>query len=304
MSRVFVAGLINLETTLAIDGFPLPYFPCHYPFFGIETTVSGVGFNISKALTTLGNQVQFASLIGQDGNGELARQALEKDGIANDIVLSTLAQTAQSVILYDPAGKREIHVDLKDIQEQSFPLDLAKNAIENSDLAVICNINFARPLLELAKQAGKPVATDVHALSDLDDAYNRDYMQAADILFLSDESLPEPPEVVVPMLMDRYAAEIVVIGLGAEGAVMAVRSDCFIGWFPAVQTRPVVNTIGAGDALFSAFLDRYMRTHDPYNAIKAATVFASYKIGERGAAEGYMTAEQLDDWIEKLEQEK
>jgi sugar/nucleoside kinase (ribokinase family) len=304
MSRVFVAGLINLETTLAIDGFPLPYFPCHYPFFGIKTTVSGVGYNVSKALTTLGNQIQFASLIGQDGNGELARQALVEDGVADDIVLSALAQTAQSVILYDPAGKREIHVDLKDIQEQSFPLDLAKNAIENSDLAVICNINFARPLLGLAKQAGKPIATDVHALSDLEDAYNQDYMQAAEILFLSDETLPEPPENVLPMLMDRTSAEIVVIGLGAEGAVMAVRSDTHIEWFPAVQTRPVVNSIGAGDALFSAFLDRYLRTHDPYRSIRAAMVFASYKIGAKGAAEGFLTAEELERWTEKLDLEK
>ena len=54
MSRFFVAGLINLETTLAIDGFPLAYFPARYPFFGIQTTVSGVGYNLAKALHTPG----------------------------------------------------------------------------------------------------------------------------------------------------------------------------------------------------------------------------------------------------------
>jgi sugar/nucleoside kinase (ribokinase family) len=304
MSRFFVAGLINLETTVAVDGFPLPYFPCHYPFLGIKTTVSGVGYNLSKALTTLGNQVDFASLIGQDDNGWLARKALRDDGISEQLVLSALEQTAQSVILYDPTGKREIHVDLKDIQDQVYPSEPARAGIEACDLAVISNVNFARPLLEVTKKAGKPIATDVHALSDLEDEYNRDYMQAADILFLSDESLPESPESVLPKLMDRTAAEIVVIGLGAEGAVMAVRSDTHIEWFPAVQTRPAVNTIGAGDALFSAFLDRYMQTRDPYTSIRAAMVFASYKIGEKGAAEGFLTADQLDQWVKKLEMEK
>ena len=59
MSRFFVAGLINLETTLAVDGFPLPYFPVRYPFFGIQTTVSGVGYNITKAPEHAGQSGRF-----------------------------------------------------------------------------------------------------------------------------------------------------------------------------------------------------------------------------------------------------
>ena len=301
MSQIFVAGLINLETTLAVEGFPLSYFPDRYPFFGIQTTVSGVGYNLSKALTTLGNRVDFASLVGRDGNGKLVFDALKADGIRHEGVLAELDETAQSVILYDPQGQRQIHVDLKDIQERGYPLDVARTAIAECDLAVICNINFARPLLEIAQSVGKPIATDVHALADLDDAYNRDYMQAAQILFLSDERLPEPPETVIATLMDKYSAEIVVIGLGAKGAVMAVRSDVYIGWFPAVRTRSVVNTIGAGDALFSAFLDRYLRTKDPYTSIKVASVFASYKIGEKGAAQGFLSGPELDRLVQQVD---
>ena len=300
MSRFFVAGLINLETTLAIDGFPLPYFPVRYPFFGIQTTVSGVGYNLAKALTALGNQVDFASLIGGDDNGDLVRKALKADRISDKLILSSVDETAQSAILYDPQGKRQIHTDLKDIQDQAYPLDKAIKAIAQADLAMICNINFARPLLKAAQDAGKWIATDVHALSSLEDDYNRDYLQAADILFLSDESLPDSPERTARKILKQYKTRIVVIGLGAEGALMGVRRDGFIGRFPAVQTREVVNTIGAGDALFSAFIDRFQRTKDPYLAIRQAMVFASYKIGEKGAAEGFLTAEGLDCWVEKL----
>lgn len=298
--RIFVAGLINLETTLAVDGFPVPYFPARYPFFGIQTTVSGVGYNIAKALTTLGQSVQFASLIGKDDNADLVRKALHGDGISDELVLSSTEATAQSVILYDPQGRREIHTDLKDIQDHVYPLAQARPAIEASDLAVICNVNFARPLLKMAKDAGKWIATDVHALSDLDDDYNRDYMQHAQILFLSDESLPEAPEVMARALMDRFGNEIVVIGLGVKGALLAVRRDDFIGRVPVVQTRPVVNTIGAGDALFAAFLDSYIRTGDPYAAIRTASVFASYKIGAKGAAEGFLNQVQLAAWLKRL----
>jgi ribokinase len=303
MVRFFVAGLINVETTVAIDGFPLDYFPVRYPFYGLHTAVSGVGWNIARALTMLGDSVDFASLIGGDANGQLARQGLALAGIHDGLVLNALEATAQSVILYDPHGRRQIHVDLKDIQSQPYPTHLVEGAIRHCDLAVICNINFARPLLAVAQEAGKPIATDVHALSDLEDAYNGAFMGAATILFLSDESLPDTPEAVAEHLLGRYRAEIVVIGLGAQGALLAVRADDFVDRFPAVRTRPVVNTIGAGDALFSAFLDRYLRTGNPYAALRAAQVFASYKIGAKGAAEGFLTPGELEVWIAQTSKE-
>lgn len=217
MSHFFVAGLINLETTLLVDGFPLNYFPVRYPFFGIQTTVSGVGVNLAEALRTLGNQVDLASLLGADDNGQLARQDLKAKGIEIGLILDHAKGTAQSVILYTPEGQRQIHVDLKDLQEQAYPIEKAFDAIQACDLAVICNINFARPLLRVAQSGGKPVATDVHALSNLADEYNLDFMAAADILFLSDEALPDSPELVARELMARYSAEVVVIGLGARG---------------------------------------------------------------------------------------
>jgi ribokinase len=299
MARFFVAGLINIETTLAIDNFPLEYSPDNYPFFGVQSTVSGVGLNIAKALTTLGNQVDLASLIGEDENGWLARRALAEVGINDHLVLNNLAETAQSVILYEMEGRRQIHTDLKDIQGQAYPIEKAQNAIEACDLAVICNINFARPLLAVARDAGKPIATDVHALVSLDHDYNQDYMHAADILFMSDEKLPKPLEEVARKILDRFPTKILVIGMGKTGALLAVKEDGFIGHFEAVVTRKVVNSIGAGDALFSSFLDRYLRTGDPYTSLKAAMVFASYKIGEKGAAQGFLSGEELDAWVKK-----
>jgi acarbose 7IV-phosphotransferase len=298
MGRIFIAGLVNVETTVAIDGFPLDYFPVRYPFHGLHTAVSGVGWNIAYALHTLENLVDFATLIGGDANGQLVQSALAQSGIHDRLLVKGMDATAQSVILYDAGGRRQIHVDLKDIQTQIYPQHLAEHAVSECDLAVICNINFARPLLAVARAAGKPIATDVHALADLEDAYNTDFMQAATVLFLSDESLPDQPEAVAQYLLGRYAPEILVIGMGAKGALLAVRGDGFIGRYPAVSTRAVVNTIGAGDALFSAFLDRYLRYQDPYSALEAALVFASYKIGEKGAAEGFLTPGELNEWIE------
>ncbi len=294
MANILVSGLINIETTLRVDGFPIPYAPVRFPFFGVNTTVSGVGYNVAKALTTLGDQVHLLSLIGTDAAAALVREALVADGIAGDFVLAQIPYTAQSVILYDPEGRRAIYTDLKDIQERAYPPALFTEAAQGCELAVLCNINFSRPFLARAAELGLPVATDVHTIADLDDPYNRDFMAAADILFMSDERLPCPPEVWVRRLWERYRAEIVVVGLGAQGVLLGVRADNFLERLPARQVRKVVSTIGAGDALFAAFVHGYVRSHDPYAALQRAIVFAAYKIGEASAAAGFLDEAGLD----------
>jgi ribokinase len=295
VSRILVSGLINIEVTLRVDAFPVPYSPVRYPFFGVNSSVSGVGYNVAKALTILGNEIHFLSITGRGLAGGLVRQSLAADGISGRFVVQAMERTPHSVILYDPSGRRQINVDLKDVQEQVYPEELFDQALAECSLAVLCNVNFSRLLLHRTQQAGVPIATDVHAISDLEDEYNRAFMDAADILFMSDELLPSPPEAWIQQVLDRYGAEIAVVGLGAEGALLAVRSDGFLERIPAVRTREVVNTIGAGDALFSAFVHAYHRTGDPYQAIQRALVFASYKIGATGAADGFLDEKGLDD---------
>ncbi len=294
MSRILVSGLINIETTLKVDAFPLPYYPVRYPFGGVRSTVSGVGYNLARALTTLGDEVVFLSLIGRDALAWLVRQALQADAIDGQRVLSVLDETAQSVILFDNEGRRQIHVDLKDIQEQLYPPEIFEQELAQCDLLALCNINFSRPFLSKGRAAGKLIATDIHAISALYDDYNREFMRAAHILFMSHENLPIAPEAWARQVQHAYGSEILVIGLGAQGALLAVRSDNFMERLPAATTRPVVNTIGAGDALFSAFLHEYLQARNPYESLSKAIVFASYKIGEKGAAEGFLDAAGLD----------
>ncbi len=300
MSKILVSGLINLETTLQIDQFPLDYYPVRYLFGGINSTVSGVGYNVAKALSFLGDTVHLLAMIGKDPASKLVQRTLQEDHIANIYVLPQLDKTPQSVILYDHEGRRQIHVDLKNIQEQGYPEELFERARQGCSLAVLCNINFSRPFLKSAKHYGLWIATDVHAIKDLEDSYNRDYMESADILFMSDENLTCSPEEWVKQVQNRYGPEIIVIGLGAKGVLLAVRSDHFMERLPAIKVRPIVNTIGAGDALFSCFNHFYVNSRDPYAAIQRAIYFSAFKIGASGAADGFLNEQELVKLIQEF----
>lgn len=303
---IIVSGLLNIETNLKVSGFPIPYFPIDYPFFKINSAVSGVGMNISKALTMLGDEVRLYSVIGSDEEGNRIINVLKKEQIDTSYLLRTLKETPQTIVLYDETGKREIYCDLKDIQEKEYPVLEGLNS--NCTLAVICNINFNRKLIETVKAQGIKIATDVHVLEDIHDAYNEKFMAYADILFLSDEKLPEAPEAFIRKIEATYHNEIIVLGRGSKGAMMYVKAEDKIYELPAVNLekigeRKVVNTVGAGDALFSAFAHYYSKGFSPVEALKRAEVFAAYKIGESGAAKGFIDEATLERLLAQVKEQ-
>jgi ribokinase len=66
---------------------------------------------------------------------------------------------------------------LKDLQETEYSDKKFAKASENGDISILCNINFSRKFLKSEKDKGKLIATDVHVLSDINDSYNRDFLQ-------------------------------------------------------------------------------------------------------------------------------
>jgi len=297
MSRILISGLVNTETTVRVRQFPINYYPIDYPFFGVNTAVSGVGYNIALALTTLGDQVRLCSMTGSDFPAEYIRHELSAAGIGTDNLKTVLRETPSSAVLYDETGRRQVYCDLKDIQETAY--GFSPELLNDVDIVVACNINFNRELLRIAKAKGKLIATDVHVLCHIWDEYNRDFLSAADILFLSDEGIGSDYQGFLWELACHYPAQIIVLGRGGKGAAMYLRAENRIVELGAVHVGPVVNTVGAGDALFSAFLHCFAQGFHPVDALNRAQVFASAKIGVSGASKGFVNEEEMDALCER-----
>lgn len=290
--NVFISGLLNIETTIKVKKFPIEYFPIDYPFFGIHSSVSGVGYNLAKAFSSLGDDVNLFSYIGQDIEGEIISKKLREDGIMSANIFPELKSTPVSAVLFDEEGKRQIYCDLKDVQEQRAGYEKISN-LEDNDLFVICNTNFNRELLPKIADGKNIIATDVHVLSRIDDDYNRDFMKYSDILFLSDENLPSDPVTFIKELRNVYGNKIIVVGMGNKGALLYdERGNIYR--FDAVSCDQVVNTVGAGDALFSSFLHFYKKGLNAYDSLIRAEIFAAIKIGTNGAAQGFSDEETIE----------
>ena len=86
----------------------------------------------------------------------------------------------------------------------------------------------------------------------------------------------------------RFNNQIIVVGCGSKGALLFEAENKEFTEIPAVYTRPVVATSGAGDTLFSTFVHFYSKGKEPKEALQLACIAASYKIGEAGSSKGFL----------------
>jgi len=297
MKPFLITGLTNMETNLKIEGFPLSYYPVTFPFYGIQTHTSGVGVNLSLALMALGRKVKYLSMLGEDLVGKIAREEMEGKGIDCGLILPLLRETPSSVILREESGRRQIHCDLKNIQETPYPETVFFQTLQEVDMCVLTPINFSRPFLKKSRELGKTVVTDLHVIKDLDDEYNRDFLENAHILFLSNEEILGREEEFIREASQRYPFEIGVVGMGAQGSLLYDRQRATIQKVGVYSPRDLVNTIGAGDALFSAFLHFWAKGLSPLEALRRASYFAGWKVGENGAAQGFLSQEEVEKGV-------
>jgi ribokinase len=287
-NQIYVSGMLNFEADLKVGNFPLHYYPIDYPFFDIDTSIGGSGYNISMALRNFNNDVTISGFVGKDRIGKLIIEDLKNKGFSTHHVHTDINDTPTNIVLFDNFGRRQVHCDLKNAQDLRLDWKKEKAAISKADLLVLTNINFNRPLLAEAKKLGKKIATDVQIITDVEDAFNKDFMEAADILFLTNDGLSCNYEDFLVEIYNRYHNEIIVLGEGTKGAMILDAKKRIIYHIDAVYTRPRLNTFGSGDALFSAFVNYYLKGWDSLKCLKYATAFASWKIGERGSSKGFL----------------
>jgi ribokinase len=287
--QFFVAGLVNLETVVRVDEFG--YASVRYAPHGITSAPSGVGLNVALALHTLGAEVNLCAFVGEDATGEVMRKHLERSGL--NLFLEPVPAHPQSVVLVSPDGQRAIHTDLKDLQARAFTPANLERALHGADAALICNLNASRPALHLARTAGIPIYTDLHAIRDLENPYDTEFLECAQVVCFSAEHLNDPVVIGLEMLRRHANIRTVVIGAGERGAWL-LEHDRDPHLEPAVPNPNVLSTVGAGDALCSSFAYFHAKTGDARFGIARAVRFASHKVGFVGGSSGFVGGAELE----------
>ncbi|MFD0884860.1 carbohydrate kinase family protein [Streptosporangium algeriense] len=289
--RIVVAGVVSLYMSVGVTEFPVRYASTSSPRW-IATVISGAAGHIARILSTLGDDVRLCTVLGRDLPGLGIAAELDRYGLLGPGVVEG-AESSAGVALVGPDGSRMGFPHLTPVNTVPYPVNLLEASARDADLLVLTNAKFVRDLVGPASRLGVPIAVDIHLVSDLDGEYNRPWLEAATIVFCSDERLPDPPEVWVRRLFARYPrCRLAGVGLGSRGALLATREGTLVR-VEAVAPRGVVNTTGAGDALFATFLHFWCETGDPIRALRLAVVHAGWKIGHPASATASLTLDEL-----------
>ncbi|MFB9993990.1 carbohydrate kinase family protein [Deinococcus oregonensis] len=288
--RVLVAGNANAELHLQAPAFPLPNAEnTAYPH-GLTLGVSGVGWNVAHALARLGADPSLSTFAGHDPAGEMLQAALARAGIRSGVQVAT--GTPLSLVISGPDGQRQIHRDLKGTEDLGADPEACRVALAGADAAVLTTVGWTRPLLPLAQAAGIPIVTDLQATVSPAHPYDQPFLAHANVLFLSAERLIVSATEALQTYRATYDPSVIIISLGAQGALLSERGQV-PHYQPAVKTRPVVSTNGAGDALLSAFVWAYFGGRSARAALRLACTFASWTCGEAGGAAGHLSGKEL-----------
>ncbi len=296
MSRFLVAGVTQIETIVRVDKIPVNYAPITSVNDSIFTEVGGDAYNESLALKWLGDEVTFMSVVGRNQDLGIINPPDRKITLSTEYIVPQMNETPTEVVLYDKERKQQIFEDLKDLRDVVYDMSMVTPIVNSCDMMVLANANFCRPFAKVASEYGKPVAVNIRNYDPEKEIYNKDFLNPSKILYFSDDTLAEDPYEFIDRMAQTYGTEIIILGQGSEGLILFDRSKNLRVHYKTVKTNEVVNTIGAGNALFACFLHYYMETGDSVNAIKNALLFASYKIGYMGTSNGFMTTDQLAQW--------
>lgn len=274
--RAVVVGLATQGTLLPVEGFPVPYTPTRSVPHQISTCVGGAGFNVSRTLAALGDEVSLAAPLGEDAGAAAIDAVAFRFGVSTALCVRTLARTPREVILVDPSGLRHVSSDLGDVLSAHLDLTGLIEPLHTTDVVLLDDIALSRPVVAVAKAAGVPVMADLHDVvgpQQLGD----DALLGADVLVMSNGAVRGREEDVLLALRERSGARLIVMTLAEDGLLALTPELARPLHVEAYSTGPVEHPDGAGDTFFAALAHFLVgRKQAPVAALRRAAVAAGW----------------------------
>lgn len=272
--------------------------------------LGGAPFNVARHLHALGEEVAFASRVGDDVLGEEARRRVHAHGLATDFL-----QTDETL----PTGF--VRVDLNaDTGEPNYEIvepaawdalalpDPLRQCAEGAQALVYGSLaqraEASRRTIQRLWQADALCVFDVNLRPPfVDREVVEPSLRAADVVKLNDEELtrlrawfglPDGAEAAMAALAEAFACTAVCATWGGDGARLWRDGQCRRHSGYAVE---VADTVGAGDAFLSALLAGLLADRDGRVLLDRANRLGAYVAAHSGALPAYEvdTMDDIDD---------
>jgi sugar/nucleoside kinase (ribokinase family) len=295
---VAVIGNVGIDTNVYLPGAEID-FDVEANFTQNLDYVGQAGGYASRGYARLGKRTAFIGHVGDDYQGRFIREEFARDGIDTAALFVDPMGTARSINFMYQDGRRKNFYDGKGHMALQPDLTVCRAVLAGAKLAHFNIPNWARHLLPVARELGLTVACDVQDAVTVDDAYRRDFIEHADVLFCSAANYPDPTPLIEAFLAAN-SDQVVIVGRGAAGCALGTRDG--VRFFPAVDMEaPVIDTNGAGDGLATGFLASYVL--DGYSladSVWRGQIVARYTCTLKASSSGLISMEELDGYFSEV----
>lgn len=298
MKKAFVLGSINLDIVIQVKEFP----KTGETVFGngVIKNPGGKGANQAVAIANQGIDTWMIGCLGNDAEGEILRETLQKKQIHDDFV-----EQVEGV----PSGVAYITIDRNDNQIIVIPganhaltkamVDLALKKAEKTDVFVTQMEVEPAVVFYGLKEAKRKGMTTLLNPSPIDRSFDKDILEWVDYLVLNEieteilTSLVPDSDEHIYHACRRLISEGVkhpIITLGALGAATLLQEK--ILRVPS-RAEKVVDTTAAGDTFLGVFTASLMEGADIETAMTQGNRAAGITVSRIGAQNSIPTKAEL-----------
>jgi sugar/nucleoside kinase (ribokinase family) len=266
MHRIAILGGTTFDHIVHLNELPKPIpHTIHVAPFHEATGSTGAGKALS--LAKLGMPIKLYSVLGNDSYGMAIVEHLRQENIDFTFDFDP-SGTERHFNIMDSEGGRISMFVTQSSENPPISLQAVSSIVDWADVIVINIISYCKHLTEMVASTGKPVWTDLHDYDGVS-SYHEPFIKASRFIHLSSDNLPD-----YRPTMQRFideGKELVVCTHGKQGATALTSS---YEWFEqdAIFEYPLVDSNGAGDCFFSAFLAGYLKDYSIRKCLRMGAI--------------------------------
>lgn len=303
MNKVLVVGSLNMDMTVKVEKLP----KLGETIFGKEyyESCGGKGANQAIAISKLGVETEMIGMVGDDSQGKILIENLNKYNIKNDgIFINDKDVTGRAIITVDENGDNNIIV----IPGTNFKLtkefiEKSIEKIKNNDIIVLQNeipMETIEYTLGKAKEYGKMTILNPAPAKKL----SSKIIEKIDYLVLNETEMEEIFDLkysdnnyfdnIIKLKKDKNLQNII-LTLGDKGSVLFDKMNK-ITEIPAYKVK-AIDTTAAGDSFLGGFIAKLCETKNVEEALKFATAVSAIVVTRKGAQDSIPTREEVENFL-------
>ncbi|MCK8816724.1 sugar kinase [Natroniella sulfidigena] len=279
--------------------------------YNYKKQLGGAESNFAIGLNRLDHQVGWISKLGADPHGEYVKSFIQGEGVdVSQVKLSDDAPTGLFFKERRELGESKVYYYRHDSAASRMnPADLDEDYIAQAKYLHLTGITPALSescyqtileAIEIAQENDVKISLDPNLRLKL---WSKERMREVMLELFKEADIVLPgieegeillgtddPTEIAQQILD-LGAELVVVKLGAEGALVA--TEDIIEKVPGYPVERVVDPIGAGDGFAAGFIAGQLKEYDLVESTKLANAVGAFATTVIGDVEGLPTMEQV-----------